>query len=161
MNYSPPGSSVHRISQARILEWVAISFSRGSSWPRNQTHVSFTAGRFFTTEPPHKPLIGILICPQISHLYYVFLQFFSYSSKKHPLPTSWLSLKSKRNFGFFPFLVPYFQSIAKSCQFYLKNIASVRPLLSISVTPYSKCHQLFLGSCHSPIWPPSFRCFHV
>ena len=33
-DYSPPGSSVHGISQARILEWVAISISRGSSWPR-------------------------------------------------------------------------------------------------------------------------------
>ena len=50
-NYSPPGSSVHGISQARILEWIAISFSRGSSWPRDQTHVSCIAGRFFTTEP--------------------------------------------------------------------------------------------------------------
>ena len=37
---SPPGSSVHGISQARILEWVAISFSRRSSQPRDQTHVS-------------------------------------------------------------------------------------------------------------------------
>ena len=34
--YSPPGSSVHGISQARTLEWVAISFSRGSYWPRDQ-----------------------------------------------------------------------------------------------------------------------------
>ena len=41
MDCSPPGSSVHRISWARILEWVAISFSRGSSQPRGQTHVSF------------------------------------------------------------------------------------------------------------------------
>ena len=40
---------VHWISQARILEWVAISFSRGSSPPRDQTHVSCIAGRFFTT----------------------------------------------------------------------------------------------------------------
>ena len=40
MNCSPPGSSVHGISQARILEWVAISFSRGSSWPRDWTHIS-------------------------------------------------------------------------------------------------------------------------
>ena len=40
MNCSPPGSSAHEISQARILEWVAISFSRGSSWKRDQTHVS-------------------------------------------------------------------------------------------------------------------------
>ena len=52
---SSPGSSVHGISQARILEWVAISFSRGSSWSRNWTHVSGSAGRFFTTEPPRKP----------------------------------------------------------------------------------------------------------
>ena len=37
---SPPGSSVHGISQARILEWIAISFSRGSSWPRDWTHIS-------------------------------------------------------------------------------------------------------------------------
>ena len=37
---SPPGSSVHGISQARVLEWVAISFSRGSSWPRDRTCAS-------------------------------------------------------------------------------------------------------------------------
>ena len=40
MHWSPPGSSVHGISQARILEWVAISYSRGSSQSRDQTHVS-------------------------------------------------------------------------------------------------------------------------
>ena len=55
MNCSPPGSSVHGISQARILEWVAISFSRGSSRPRNQTFVSCLAGGLFTTESPGKP----------------------------------------------------------------------------------------------------------
>ena len=44
---SLPGSSVHRILQARILEWVAIPFSRGSSWPKDWTQVC-TAGRFFT-----------------------------------------------------------------------------------------------------------------
>ena len=45
MDFSPPGSSVHGISQTRILEWVAISFSRGSSWPRDQTWVSCTGRR--------------------------------------------------------------------------------------------------------------------
>ena len=44
-----PGSSVHGILQARTLEWTAIPFSRGSSWPRVQTQVSCMAGRFFTT----------------------------------------------------------------------------------------------------------------
>ena len=39
MDCSLPGSSVHGIYQARILEWVAISFSRGSSWPKDQIHV--------------------------------------------------------------------------------------------------------------------------
>ena len=48
MDCSLPDSSVHGILQARILEWVAISFSRESSLPRNQTQVSCTAGRFFT-----------------------------------------------------------------------------------------------------------------
>ena len=47
VNCSPPGSSVHRILQARILEWVTISFSRGSSRPRDQTRVSRTGGRRF------------------------------------------------------------------------------------------------------------------
>ena len=52
MDCSPPGSSVHGIFQARILEWVAIPFSRGSSRSRGQTWI----GRwFFTTEPPGKP----------------------------------------------------------------------------------------------------------
>ena len=45
---SPLGSSVHGISQARVLECVAISFSRRSSQPRDRTRVSCIAGRFFT-----------------------------------------------------------------------------------------------------------------
>ena len=56
MDCSLPGSSVHGISQARILEWVAISFSRGSSWSRGQTHFSCWAGRFFADEPLGKSL---------------------------------------------------------------------------------------------------------
>ena len=49
MDCSPPGSSVHGILQARIPEWVAIPFSRGSSQPRDQTQILCTAGGFFTT----------------------------------------------------------------------------------------------------------------
>ena len=48
MDCSPPGSPVHGIILARILEWVAISFSRGSSWPRDRTRVSCIVGRFLT-----------------------------------------------------------------------------------------------------------------
>ena len=58
MDSSPPGSSVHGLSTARILEWVAISFSRVSSWPRDQTCEpvsSALSGRFFTTKPLGEP----------------------------------------------------------------------------------------------------------
>ena len=48
VGYSPPGSSVHGILQARLLEWVAILFSRESFEPRDQTQVSCIAGSFFT-----------------------------------------------------------------------------------------------------------------
>ena len=49
MDCSLSGSSVHGIFQARVLEWIAISFSRGSSRPKNQTWVSQVAGRCFTS----------------------------------------------------------------------------------------------------------------
>ena len=48
MECSPLGSSVHGILQARILEWVAMPSSRGSSQPRDRTQVSYIAGRFLT-----------------------------------------------------------------------------------------------------------------
>ena len=57
MDYSLPVSSVHGILQVRILQWVAMPPSRGSSWLRDQIWVSCgscIAGRFFTTEPPGK-----------------------------------------------------------------------------------------------------------
>ena len=55
MDCSPPGSSVHGILQARVLEWVAVSFSRGSSQPSDQTRVSCSAVGVFTTEPLGRP----------------------------------------------------------------------------------------------------------
>jgi len=64
MDCSPPGSSVHGILQARMLEWVAIPFSRGSSPPWDQTCISCVfciAGRSFTTAPPGKPVYMIYI----------------------------------------------------------------------------------------------------
>ena len=59
VDHSLPGSSVHRILQATILEWVAILSSRGPFWPRDRTHVScisHIAGGFFTIEPQGKPM---------------------------------------------------------------------------------------------------------
>ena len=65
MDCSPPSSSVRGILQARILKWVAISFSRRSSPPRDWTWVSCLAGRFFTSwatreTPSYKPLFLIV-----------------------------------------------------------------------------------------------------
>ena len=67
MDCSRPGSSVHGISQAKILEWVAISFSRGSFRPRDQTNVSCIAGGLITTVPPGKPT-----CINIGDLFFSF-----------------------------------------------------------------------------------------
>ena len=55
-NCRPPGFSVHGILQARTLEWIAIPFSRGSSWPRDRTLVSCIAGRLFTVWATGKSL---------------------------------------------------------------------------------------------------------
>ena len=79
MECSPPGFSVHGILQARILKWVAMPSSRGSFLPRDWISSSYTAGRFFTTEPQGSPafalgrekeMIAVLRTPkQALHIY--------------------------------------------------------------------------------------------
>ena len=59
--------SVHRVSQARIMKWITISFSRGSSQPGIEPKSPALAGVFFTTEPPGKPT-GRNKGPQIAEL---------------------------------------------------------------------------------------------
>ena len=79
MDCSPPGSSIHGILQARILEWVAISFSRGSSQPRDQTQVSCIAGRRFNFWATREALciyVSIYIYKCI-YLHMYFLRFIS------------------------------------------------------------------------------------
>ena len=88
MDYSSPGSSVRGILQARILEWVAILFSRESSWPRDWTQDSCcsakeTAGRFFTSVPPGKPWgMGRIFAIDLTSLnFYLFIFGCVWSSK--------------------------------------------------------------------------------
>ena len=87
MDYGPPGSSVRGISQARILEWVAISFSRGSSRPKDRTHVSYVSCVdkqiffFLPLVPPGKP---------------IYTQF---SLNIQPSPRTWLTPKRLILFG--------------------------------------------------------------
>ena len=81
---SPPGSFVHGILQARILRWVAYPFSRGSSQPRDQTWVSYTAGRFFTIWATWEAQGNVYVY-QIPILYTMhILQFYvNYASVNH------------------------------------------------------------------------------
>ena len=67
MNCSPPGSSVHGVFQARILEWIAISFSRGSSQPRKQTQVSSIADRFSTDWSYEVSPVQSIGVPKVAH----------------------------------------------------------------------------------------------
>ena len=72
---SLPGSSVHGIFQARILNWVAISLSKVSSWVKDQTWVSYIVGRFFTTVLPGKLYICINIHIYIYTHTYIHISF--------------------------------------------------------------------------------------
>ena len=91
MDCSPPGSFVHQISQARILEWVSISSSRGSSRPRDRTCISCMVGGFFTTEPPGKSAVKQVLAPLDGLILYLLLL--------HPnavkYTSHWLSLTRK------------------------------------------------------------------
>ena len=79
MDCSLPGSSVHGIFQARVLEWVAISFSRGSSRPRDWTQVSRIVGRHFTIWATREDIeIGIYL-----------MKFVSESENCCPSSTGW------------------------------------------------------------------------
>ena len=77
VNCSPPGSSVYGIAQAKMLEWVAISSSRGSSWPRDPTCIS-CIGRWIlhhwaTWEVLNLTLKGVFNTPYFLSVTYVFL----------------------------------------------------------------------------------------
>ena len=78
-DHGQPGSSVLGVSQARILEWVAISFSRGSLPPKDTTCVPCIVGEFFTTEPPRKHLsICYRYSIRFATILYFYLKIFNY-----------------------------------------------------------------------------------
>ena len=90
---SSPGSSVHGILQARILEWVAMPFSRGSSWPRDLTSLSLTShaltGRFFITRATWEALNSksALLCTIWNFISggIISIWLYSLNPKKSPL----------------------------------------------------------------------------
>ena len=79
MDCSLPGFSVHGIFQARILEWIAISFSRGSSLPRDRTWVSCIIGRCFTiwaTREEYDSAIPLAYTPERNENIYRYIMWY-------------------------------------------------------------------------------------
>ena len=117
-DFSPSGSSVHGILQVRILEWVAIPLSSGSSWPRDWTQVSCIVGRFFTiwaTIVGHKCLENETCLSS---------QFYS-NEKIHWKKDSFIS-KNTNDLYFSVILIPSFlfqqfwlPRISRVCSFYI------------------------------------------
>ena len=119
MNYNLPGSSVHGLLQVRILEWVAISFSRGSSQPRDWTQVSWIVCRFFTFR-------AIPICKDDSGVFlFFFFVFFPNNS-----------------FVFFFFLVTFFQQLIIRVQ--NNMLFNLEHQKSLSVISFYLKHHLVL-----------------
>ena len=102
MGCSLPGSSVHGIPQGRILEWVAILFSRGSSWLRDWIWVSRIAGRFFTVWA-----VGEALCVLWGYIISLHIQNFPQLSYSHlhpspPPPAGSTQLSSSPSVGLIP-----------------------------------------------------------
>ena len=100
MDCSSPGFSVHGISQARILEWVVIPFSRGSSQPRDQAWVSCIAGRFLTiwATTTWMNLKNIMLTEEwINKMRYIYTMEYYSAIKKNEIMSfeaSWMDLES-------------------------------------------------------------------
>ena len=113
MDCSPPGSSVHGISQARILEQVAISFCRGASWPRDRTHVSCIGRRIlyhWAIREAQDIIASIIRCFPNSHFSFFFADTISvllcstiYSEKARRVD---LILRSLGNTTLIPEVIP-------------------------------------------------------
>ena len=137
MDCSPPGSSIHGIFQARVLECVAISFSRGSSWPRDRNWVSYIGGRCFTTwatKEAQETLSSVqLSCSVVSDS--LWPDELQHARPPCPSPT--------------PRVHPNPCPLSRWCH----------PAISSSVGPFSSCPQPFPASGSFPIshlfpsWP--------
>ena len=150
-------ASVHGISQARILEWVAISFSRGSSWLRDQTHgschFSCIAGKFFTAELPRNSQKIVFFFFKLPSLYYLSWQ---------PLQTHTQSISSVQfsRSVVSDSLWPHESKHARPpCPSPIPGVHSdsrpssqwCHPAISSSVVPFSSCPQSLASSESFPM----------
>ena len=137
---SPQGSSVHGILQARILEWVVIPFSRGSSEPWDPIWVSWIAGRFFTIKATREILISIWdsdICDVA--LNFIVPMFMVQFSSIQSLSLVWLFEIPRTGF---PCPSPTPGACSNSCP----SSRWCHPTMSSSVVPFSSCPQSFPAS---------------
>ena len=129
---SLPGSFVRGILQARILEWVAISFSRGSFWPRNWTQVSCTAGRLFTdwaTREIHLPLLTT--STPFLPLQYIYWEYFFWFSLTYYSRSVVCKLASQRTNS---------KVMVHSLHLYLAIISFLLELLLLMVCLFCSIH---------------------
>ena len=147
MNYMPPASSVYGISQARILERVAISSSRGSFWHRDPTQVSYIAGRFFTVcarvlNPVHAALCSTSIIIYWAATWCTLIHFSSnctvYPSSLMQIERQKRTVNSTRSRGVF---------------------LSVNPRKEINGVCVCVCVYSLIFSFHSPMLLMTFICF--
>ena len=124
MDCSPPGSSVHGILQARIMEWIAIPFCSRSSRPMDQTQVSCITGRFFSISVTREVL--------------VLLSNHSVSDSLWPL-------------GLQPTSLPYLLVSPRACSNSCLLSRWFHPTISSSVAPFSSCLQSFPESGSFPM----------
>ena len=165
MDSSPPGSSVHGILQGRILEWVAIPFSRGSSQPKDRMRVSCTAGRFFTIGAMREvlgqiktgnsrliPFIYLFIHLCIYHLslsylstYYLYFHLFWYLSV---IDLSYLSSLFVSVISSYYLYIHLFCYLPFTYHIYLSSIfVSISSIIStyyLSIHLLSFCFPLFI-----------------
>ena len=144
MDCSLPVSSVHGIPQARIMQWVAISFSRGTSQPRDQTQVSYIASRCFNLWATREALRFPHICLYILTLSWVrAVQFSSVQLLTH----TWLFAipwTAARQASLSITVSGVYQNTCPSSQWCHQAISS-------SVVPFSSCPQFLPESGSFPI----------
>ena len=153
MDCSPPGSCVHGILQARILKWVAISFSRGSARSRDQTWVICITSKFFTIWATTESLYGVRKTKTYVwevNLYYdteatecILKKEVCHEQKSSPQKSQnvkhwWYSIKND-GFGFFFFFFLHFRNVVSF------QISSIEHVLSMQVKK-----SYFKKSLHPP-----------
>ena len=123
MYCSLPGSSVHGILQAGILEWVAISFSRGSSWSMDQTMSPALQADSLLSEPPGKPKCNVkcyISCwIWVASLSFIFWNFMEFFFSKHFPSFDWIHGYPDMK-GRLYFLLSKYQIPSKYIQFQIK-----------------------------------------